>query len=117
MTNRDELIHGLLSVIDRRDWHELGRLVTDDICYDRPGYATIRGVADFLEFYRHVRIVADGMHKIERLLTNETQGFCWGRFEGMSKSGTGISATFADWYEFDGDRVRRRRTFFYQPSI
>ena len=113
----DALISGLLTAIDDRDWPLLAGLVTADIRYDRPGYPTISGVHDLLHFYRHTRIIADGKHQLERVLTGDEQGFCWGTFEGVSKSGLPLNETFADWYEFTGNRVSRRRSFFYRPAI
>lgn len=74
-------------------------------------------MADLLAFYEHTRVIAGGTHHLESLLTDDKQGFCWGTFVGVSHSGATLSETFADWYEFDGDRVRRRRSFFYRPAI
>ncbi|MFC0105200.1 nuclear transport factor 2 family protein [Kibdelosporangium aridum] len=114
---RDHLVQRLLKVIDLRDWDQLGTLVTDDVRYDRPGYPTIHGVAQLLDFYRHTRVIADGRHKLESLLTDQTQGFCWGSFEGISRSGEPLFELFADWYVFEADRICRRRSFFYKPAI
>jgi hypothetical protein len=87
MSKHDDLVRRLLTVIDLRDWRELATLVTDDVRYDRPGYPTLDGIAEFLDFYRQTRIIADGKHRLESLLTAPTHGFCWGVFEGVSHSG------------------------------
>lgn len=113
----DDLVHRLLTVIDRRDWRQLAGLVTEDVSYDRPGYPTINGVEELLHFYRHTRVIAGGTHRLESLLTDDKQGFCWGTFDGVSRSGEPLSETFADWYEFEAGRVRRRRSFFFRPAI
>jgi ketosteroid isomerase-like protein len=117
MSKQDDLVRRLLTVIDLRDWRELATLVTEDVRYDRPGYPTIDGHVEFMRFYRHTRIIADGKHRLESLLTAPTHGFCWGVFEGVSRGGEPLCELFADWYEFDGDRVRLRRSFFFRPGI
>ncbi len=117
MSKHDDLVRRLLTVIDLRDWRELATLVTEDVRYDRPGYPTLDGVAEFLDFYRHTRMIAGGEHRLESLLTAPTHGFCWGVFEGVSHSGEPLSELFADWYEFTGEQVCRRRSFFFRPAI
>lgn len=115
---RDEVVRRLLTVVDLRDWPLLGTLVSEDVRYDRPGYPTITGVAELLRFYEHTRMIAGGEHRLDRLLTDETQGFCWGEFTGVSRGGEPLSEVFADWYEFTPDgRVRQRRSFFFRPAI
>jgi len=116
-SGHDDLVRRLLTVIDLADWSALAELVTEDICYDRPGYPTIRGVRELLEFYRHTRIVGSGKHQLDQLLTDDTQGFCWGSFVGVSRSGQPIDEVFADWYAFAEHRISRRRSFFFRPAI
>lgn len=117
MLTNDELVRAILTVIDDRDWARLATLVTPDIVYDRPGYPTLCGVADFLRFYRETRVVAEGQHRLDSLITNERTGFCWGHFEGVTRTREPINEIFADWYEFQDGRIHRRRTFFYRPAI
>ncbi|GIF51427.1 hypothetical protein DFJ67_5155 [Asanoa ferruginea] len=111
------LISALLHAVDRRDWPALGDLVTPDVVYDRPGYPTIRGVDEWLTFYRMTRIVATGQHRLVRVLADDAQGFCWGEFTGTTRGGQPVDVRFADWYAFRDGRVCQRRTFFYEPAI
>lgn len=111
------LIPSLLSVIDRRDWDGLSALVTQDVVYHRPGCPPIEGVEAFVGFYRKRCIVSAGRHHVDRCVSGDGQGFCWGRFDGMSHAGVALNEIFADWYEFRGGRIARRRTFFYRPAI
>lgn len=117
MSAHEELVRNFLTVIDAKNWAELATLVTPDVVYDRPGYRTLCGAAEFIDFYTHVRVIADGRHRLDSLLTNEQAGFCWGHFEGTNRDGEPIAEIFADWYQFDGGKVSRRRTFFYRPAI
>lgn len=111
------LMANLLAVIDRRDWTRLAGLVTDDVVYHRPGCPPIEGAAAFVAFYRRRCIVSAGRHQVDRCVTGDGQGFCWGRFAGHSSAGVPLTEIFADWYEFRGGLVARRRTFFYRPAI
>lgn len=113
----DELIRTILRTIDAAAWNALEKLVTPDIVYDRPGYPTLRGVAAFINFYTHTRVVATGQHRLDSVLTDGRTGFCWGHFAGVTRDGQPISEVFADWYQFDSGRVSRRRTFFFRPAI
>jgi ketosteroid isomerase-like protein len=117
MGDEPGLIADLLTVIDRRDWTGLTALVTDDVVYHRPGCPPIEGADAFVAFYRARCIVSAGRHHVDRCLTADGQGFCWGRFDGMSHAGVPLNEIFADWYEFRGGLIARRRTFYYRPAI
>ena len=91
MADHDALVRKLYILIDLRTWPAMADLVTIDVTYDRPGYPTINGVADFLAFYEHTRVIAGGTHHLESLLTDDKQGFCWGTFVGVSHSGATLS--------------------------
>ncbi|WP_432824352.1 nuclear transport factor 2 family protein [Dactylosporangium sp. CA-092794] len=111
------LISNLLTVIDKRDWDGLTDLVTRDVVYHRPGVAPIEGADAFVAFYKRRCIVSAGRHQVDRCVSIDGQGFCWGRFDGMSHAGVPLNEIFADWYEIRAGRIARRRTFFYRPAI
>jgi ketosteroid isomerase-like protein len=117
MGDAPALIATLLTVIDRRDWAGLSDLVTDDVVYHRPGCPPIEGTDAFVGFYRRRCIVSAGRHHVDRCVSADGQGFCWGRFDGMSHAGVPLNEIFADWYEIRAGRIARRRTFFYRPAI
>lgn len=117
MPTNDDLVRTVLTIIDEQDWPKLATLITPDVVYDRPGYPTLCGATDFMHFYTHIRVIADGRHRLTSLLTNEHTGFCWGHFEGITKAGDPIAEIFADWYQFSNGKLRARRTFFYRPAI
>lgn len=70
-----------------------------------------------MRFYSDVREIRNGEHDLAAVLTSNEEGFCWGRFRGFRKSGEAVDVAFADWYRFAGDRIERRRSFFYQPAV
>ncbi|GAA0409450.1 hypothetical protein Acor_36510 [Acrocarpospora corrugata] len=117
MDTNEELIRRLFTAIDTSDWSALRSLVTADVVYDRPGFATIDGVDDLCDFYLKRRPIASGVHDLQSLMGDHHQGFCWGRFHGLSRQGAPLEELFADWFEFKDGRVHRRRTFFYRSAI
>ncbi|HEV8222372.1 MAG TPA: hypothetical protein VGQ05_19040, partial [Streptosporangiaceae bacterium] len=74
-----------------------------------PGCPPIEGVEQFVGFYRRRCIVSAGRHHVDRSMAAGEQGFCWGRFDGMSHAGVPLNEIFADWFEFRGGRIARRR--------
>ncbi|MGI5241352.1 nuclear transport factor 2 family protein [Dactylosporangium sp. CA-139066] len=117
MGDEPGLMADLLTVIDRRDWAGLAGLVTGDVVYHRPGCPPIEGADAFVAFYRRRCIVSAGRHHVDRCVAAGGQGFCWGRFAGMSHAGVPLNEIFADWFEFRGGLIARRRTFFYRPAM
>ena len=77
----------------------------------------MQGAEAFVGFYRRHCIVQAGRNYVDRYMSMDGQGFCWGRFDGMSHAGVPLNEIFADWYEFRSGRIARRRTFFYRPAI
>ncbi|MFB9179595.1 nuclear transport factor 2 family protein [Dactylosporangium sucinum] len=113
----ERLMVELLAVVDAREWARLGGLVAPDVVYYRPGCAPIEGVEAFVGFYRRRWIVSAGRHDVDRCVAVGGQGFCWGRFGGVSHAGVPLREIFADWFEFRDGLVVRRRTFFYRPAV
>ncbi|MEE4546136.1 nuclear transport factor 2 family protein [Streptomyces sp. V4-01] len=117
MDPHEHLVLRLFTLIDGHDWEALPQLFTPSVCYERPGYAPICGIASLLAFYRGERVVADGRHLIRGCLGSGCEVSCWGEFSGVSRSGEPLHETFADWYWISGGRISRRKTFFYRPAI
>jgi len=111
------IIVALLGAVDRRDWAALCSMVTPDVVYDRPGYPTIHGIDAWLAFYRDTRVITTGRHHVVRVLADDVEGFCWGDFAGVTRTGDPVEVLFADWYGFRGGRICQRRTFFYERAI
>ena len=112
-----DTIEKLLRVIDAGSFDDLTRIFHPDICYARPGYQPIRGLARVLFFYTHERIIASGVHHIQSIVTELSAGACWGRFIGRSKDGKQLDESFADVYRFEDGLIVERQTYFYRPAI
>lgn len=113
----DISIARMFATIDARRWAELADFFTTDAVYERPGYEPIIGYAALEHFYREVRIIGSGQHRIERLVIGRETAACWGRFVGASRDGKPLDERFADVYELRGGRVARRTSYFFRSAI
>jgi ketosteroid isomerase-like protein len=107
----------MFATIDARRWSELADFFTADAIYERPGYAPIIGFPALDHFYRDVRIIVAGQHRIERMMGGRETAACWGRFVGAGKDGKPLDERFADVYELRDGRVARRTSYFFRPAI
>jgi len=113
----DRFITRMFSTIDARRWDALAEFFTCDAVYERPGYEPLVGFPALDHFYREVRIIVAGQHRIERMVGGPETAACWGRFVGASRDGKSLDERFADVYELRDGRVARRTSYFYRPAI
>jgi uncharacterized protein len=111
------LVHDLFQAIDTRNFERLREICHPEITYERPGYEAFVGIERLLKFYREERVIASGEHHLTAVLVDDTHAACWGRFLGAHRNGSAIDVEFADTYEVEDGRIRRRKTFFYQPAV
>lgn len=111
------LITELFSAVDTCDWRKLATLFHPEVVYERPGYEQFKGVDRLLHFYRCERVLANGSHLIDRVVIDGSNGACWGRFVGTKKDGSAVDELFVDVYTFEGERIIRRRSYFFRPAI
>lgn len=116
-TGTSTLVHEMFRIIDGRDFDRLREFCHEDIVYERPGYEPIVGMDELLHFYREVRIIASGEHQLAAVVLDDEHGACWGRFEGLHRNGSGLSVEFADTYVIEEGKIRRRKSFFFQPAV
>ena len=115
---RVNVIKHLFECVDIRSWEVLSTIFHADIVYERPGYDPIQGLERLLYFYSHERVLAAGQHTLERIITAEDAGACWGWFTGSKKDGSAVHVGFADVYLFsDTNLIIKRRSYFYEPSV
>ena len=113
----EALIRRMFTVIDGRRWSELSQFYKPNLVYERPGYEPLMGLAALEHFYRQVRIVAAGEHRIERVVTAASMAIVIGRFIGAANDGRMLDERFADMYELCDDRIARRTTYFFRAAI
>ncbi|WP_414572308.1 nuclear transport factor 2 family protein [Nostoc sp. CCY 9925] len=117
ITNSSNLVIELFRAIDSSDWQALKEILYASIIYERPGYATFYGLDRLLLFYQMERIIESGKHHIEKIVIEENNGACWGRFIGLNKNGCQIDELFAEVYSFEEGKIKTRRSYFFQPAI
>lgn len=111
------LVHDLFQAIDSREFDRLRDLCHPEVTYERPGYEPFVGIERLLKFYREERVIASGDHHLTAVVVDDVHGACWGRFQGAHRDGSGIDVEFADTYEIENGKVRRRKSFFFQPAV
>jgi ketosteroid isomerase-like protein len=111
------LVHDLFRAIDTRDFERLREICHPEVTYERPGYEAFVGIERLLKFYREERVIASGEHHLTAVLVDDTHAACWGRFLGVHRNGSDIDVEFADTYEVEDGRIRRRKSFFYVPAV
>jgi ketosteroid isomerase-like protein len=105
--------------IDACQWAELAQYFHSDVCYLRPGYAPISGLADLVDFYLNRRVIKSGQHVIE-LICEADKGravSATGSFAGLSHDNRPLSTRFCDVYRFEAGKIRQRETFFSSPAV
>ena len=114
---RDFIIE-MFHCIDGRDWESLHRFFSPEITYERPGYPPIVGIDELIHFYRDIRTIASGEHRLEHIIVVDGDaGASWGRLVGRSHEGAALDERFADCYTFEGNTIKTRISYFFRPAI
>jgi ketosteroid isomerase-like protein len=116
-TSLEQRIVDLFQAIDARRWDLLEEMLTDDVEYERPGYPPFIGRERVLRFYREERVIASGQHAVMSVVVQGNLAACSGQFHGVHKDGSSLGTRFADVYEFRDQRIRRRASYFFTPTV
>ncbi len=114
---KQQFIRDMFHKIDTKDYEALRDVFTDDVVYERPGYDPIRGIEGLLHFYREVRVIGSGEHRLTRVVVDDESGASWGSFVGARRDGDPIDVRFADVYTFVEGRIDTRASYFFEPSV
>lgn len=115
--NPQAWIEAMFRAIDTGSWADFSQFFHPDVVYERPGYADICGFDALLDFYRNVRIIAQGKHTLVSALADDSHAICWGQFNGRSREGDALCERFADAYELKEGLIRKRTTYFFRAAI
>lgn len=112
-------IISMFNVIDSCQWEKLSEHFHPDIQYLRPGYDTIFGLADLIDFYENRRIIKHGRHIVENVCTgpDEEVVSVVGSFTGFDRRGKQLAVRFCDVYHLSDEKIKNRETFFNAPSV
>ncbi len=115
----ESLVRRYYDLVDDGAYDALFDLFTDDVVYERPGQAPIEGKAAFEAFYEDDRPLEDGTHEVDALVveggTDPTVAVR-GTFSGVQGNDR-VRFGFADFHEFDGDRIARRYTYTDRDEV
>ena len=105
-------------LVDSGDVPGLVRLFAPDAEYHRPGYDKLTGRAELERFYREDRVIADGTHRLVKIVSQGRDVAVHGTFEGVLHDGTKTSVRFADFFSVNtAGTFSLRETFFYAPLV
>jgi uncharacterized protein len=113
----EEIIIRIFQTIDNRRWNAFFEYFDTNATYERPGYVPLSGLGEILAFYRQDRIIKQGTHRIEKILSDDEAACCWGVFDGTSKNDERLHEPFADVYRIAKGKIVYRKTFFYRAAI
>lgn len=114
----DGAVRTYYQLVDAGRTEELVALFDDDCTYDRPGYPQIRGKRALEDFYRTVRVIADGEHALADVIKDGNRVVAVGRFDGHLHDRTAVSVGFCDYFVMaPSGTILARRTYFEAPSI
>ena len=116
MTDGRTIVDRLLAAIDARDWQALGALLTEDSRYTVSGYPSFAGRDAVLHYYRELRPIASGSHRIDGVVAEPGHAVSWGRFAGVKTDGTTVDVLFADVLELSGSCIQARQVYFCEPA-
>jgi steroid delta-isomerase len=119
MTDDDlaDIVQRYYRLVDASNFAPMLELFADDVVYRRPGYAPLVGKPALANFYRGVRVIDSGRHRLLSVLVHEGAAAVEGQFAGRLKDGTQVDLKFADFFRFRGDRIVERTTYFDAPSV
>lgn len=117
MLRGPRFVEAMFAAIDGRTFDDLPRFFDDAMTYERPGYEPLVGIDEILHFYRNVRVIASGNHRLEEVVWEDGRAACWGRFVGQHKNGSAIDERFADVYTFADGKIATRRSYFFRPAV
>ena len=112
-----ELIQRLFHAVDNSGWAAMQEIFDKDVVYERPGYEPFEGLERVLHFYKHERVLASGKHCIDQIVVDGDYCACWGQFIGFRKDNAPVDVLFADVYYVDKGKIKKRRSYFFQPSV
>ena len=103
--------------IDNEEYEEVFALFAEDIQYERPGQATLRGMDEFRKFYIEDRPLEDSNHDDLDLIADGDTVAVRGTFRG-TQDGSSVSFGFADIHEFDEDGlITKRYTYTDRDTV
>ena len=113
----EDIVLRYYRLVDARDFNGMAELFSVDVIYRRPGYETMVGLEQMLNYYKLVRVIESGKHDIRTVLSDGIQVAVTGTFYGTVKDCGDVSQDFADFFSVSDGRISARSTYFDSPAI
>lgn len=117
MASPRELALSYYTAVDAGDHERLLSMFHPEAVYRRGGYPPIEGAAALRDFYENVRVIDHGRHTVDSVICEGSHAAVRGRFDGVSRDGADLAVEWADFFEFDGDLIRDRTTYFFTAGV
>jgi ketosteroid isomerase-like protein len=114
--NREATVRRYYELVDEGAYDELVELFAEDVRYERPGQSAIEGREALREFYEEGRPLDEGRHELELVVADGATVAVRGRFSGR-QGDESVAFAWADFHEFEGDRIARRYTFTDRDEV
>ncbi|MFJ2116076.1 MULTISPECIES: nuclear transport factor 2 family protein [unclassified Streptomyces] len=106
------------TLVDTGRFDELVALFAPDAVYERPGYEPLEGRAALTDFYTSRRVIAQGRHRLTRVVVDGGNVAAEGIFAGTLRSGDEVSLRFSDFFTVGADGLFSHRvTYFFSELV
>jgi uncharacterized protein len=118
MPDRDprSVVEEYYEAVDDECYDDLVALFSEDVRYERPGQGAITGREKLREFYLEGRPLEDGRHEIHDIVVEGATAAVRGSFSGRQRGGS-VEFGFADFHEFEDEKIARRYTFTDRDKV
>jgi len=111
----ESVIRSYYDGVDNDRLDEILDLFEDKIYYKR-GSRVFSGRDEVQHFYKRERLIRDGKHHV-KLTISPPNVYVSGHFEGSLRDNRVVKVDFEDFFKFEGEKIIKRVTVFYDEEI
>lgn len=111
MSPRKAVVETYFEGFRRSDHERILDCLTDDVAWDLPGYAHLKGKEAFDREIENEEFVGSPSLTVDRLIEEADAVVAIGSGEGRHKSGERHRFAFCDVFTFAGDKIRRVESY------
>lgn len=111
MSPRKAVVETYFEGFRRSDHERILDCLTDDVAWDLPGYAHLKGKEAFDREIENEEFVGSPSLTVDRLIEETDAVVAIGSGEGRHKSGERHRFAFCDVFTFAGDKIRRVESY------
>jgi len=111
----ESVIRSYYDGVDNDRFDEILDLFEDKIYYKR-GSRVFSGRDEVQHFYKRERLIRDGKHHV-KLTISPPNVYVSGHFEGSLRDNRVVKVDFEDFFKFEGEKIIKRVTVFYDEEV